>query len=125
MRRIVKDLMAEKIVSPIKNLCPDNIKMETFLQYIFNLDSRIISFYTTKETTTIPGLYKVNGTIPTQGINRASRNAKKGKLLLVRCDYTNENHIEVENSGDVYLLSPPEWQSFKSYLKIRPNSEEI
>ncbi len=120
----VKDLLQTRIIEPIKAQCPDIVPMDAYLQLIFNIHRRGISRYRAIGAITIPGLYCVNGTIPTQGYGGQLRKVGNNKHVWVRHD-EDLNSYQVEYRGHVFVLTPDEWAQFRPSLAVAGDNVEV
>ncbi len=120
-----KDLLQTRIIEPIKKQCPESVSMDAYLQLVFNIHRRGISRYRTLEDVVIPGLYCVNGCIPTQGLGDQWRKIGPRKHILVRHDDDQPNLYHVETHSHVFALTKQDWTKFRTQLALASDNVEV
>jgi hypothetical protein len=122
----MKDLLQTKIIDKILEYKPDAVSTIDFMRHVFNTHTRIISAYRAKNDLIVPGgMMDENFQPEVKQNNGKYRRAKRHALMWVRCDLIHPNRIEVEHLNKIFIMTRPEWESFKRLLKLVPKSEEI
>lgn len=115
----------------VKPLCVSKGKVEDiveFLQWLFDINNRILIRSKVKREFSVPGVLKENGCIPIQGIGE--RRVKYNQVVWIRHDHRRPNVYEVEtatgvgNKTQVFQLTAQEFRYVKQFIYINQADEE-
>jgi hypothetical protein len=119
-----KEWLWEVWLKPILETKPEHLDDEEYLALVLNVHNRVISRYVTHRAFNIPGMYLVNGTIPTQGVGDEWRRIGRQKHLLARVDDAT-GVIDVEHQGHLFRLTSEEWAKVRRLCRLGKGQEDL
>lgn len=108
-----------RLVWPLLRLRPRHIPEDLYARWLFSTDSRVISSYRVRRACSVPGLRRY----PQEGATR--RAAAQGDIVWCRIDDSQPLGIDVEHEGQVFYLSPEQWQGLRENLSLMSGQEEL